>query len=375
MYGEHFTDLWEGSINMNNRERVNAVIAGSDYDICPSQVDFTPAQIETLCHAKDMTEDQLMIYSGNCIKYVNSLGNVEEYFNKDVHDDAMKQFALDCGFARIDEEKQLVYDVFGVGWNLNSEGVSADYHPLENLDEYSQYHWPVPTDNRMMRYGQKTVEKYRDQYYLLGFQHIGLFERSWCLRGYENFMCDIMLEPDFVEEILDHILAYKLAEAKMYIELGVDAVRLGDDWGLQKGLQIRPELWREFIKPRQEKLYAFYREAGLPTFQHSCGDIMDIIPDLIEIGLDVLHPIQPLSMDINSLSERFGDKLVLWGGIDTQEVLPFYTAQAITDEVKRVFKILGKNKKYIIAPSQEVMSDVPLENVIALIDGINACKM
>ena len=359
---------------MNNRERVNAVISGSDYDACPSQVDFTPVQIDALCKAKKMTEDQLMVYVGNCIQYVNSLGNVEEYFNKDVHDEAMKQFAIDHGFARIDEEKQLVHDAFGVGWNLVSEGVSADFHPLEDMDRYSQYHWPVPRDSRIMTYGKKTVDRHGERFYLLGFQHIGLFERSWCLRGYENFMCDVMLEPDFVEEMLDHILEYKLAEAQMYVDLGVDAVRVGDDWGLQKGLQIRPELWRKFIKPRQAKLYAFYKAAGLPTFQHSCGDILDIIPDLIEIGLDVLHPIQPLSMDINTLAERFGDKLVLWGGIDTQEALPFYEPAAVTEEVKRVFRILGQKKKYIIAPSQEVMSDVSLQNVEALIEGINACK-
>ena len=359
---------------MTNRWRVNSAIKGDRSDIPPSQIDFTPAQIERLCVLKGMSEDELMVYAGNCIKYVNSLGNVEEYFNKDVHDEEMKKFAEKHGFAKVDVEKGLVYDVFGVGWNLYSEGVSAEVHPLENMDCYNSFHWPVPTDMEMMKYGGITAEKYRERYFLLGFQHIGLFERSWCLRGYENFMCDLVLEPDFVEEMLDHILEYKLAEGQMYLDLGVDAVRLGDDWGLQKNLQIPPDLWKKFIKPRQAKLYKFYKDAGLPVFQHSCGDIACIIPDLIEIGLDVLHPVQPLSMDINELAVKYGKQLVFWGGIDTQEVLPLWEPVDVRAEVHRVNGILGSNGKYIIGPSQEVMSDVSLGNVEALIAGIKDCK-
>lgn len=359
---------------MTNRDRVNAVIFNRKFDIPPSQIDFTPAQISNICEQKGISEDELMIYAGNCIKYVNSLGNVEEYFNKDVHDEAMKQFAIERGFAKIDEERGLVFDSFGVGWNLYSEGVSVDIHPLDDMDKYSQYHWPIPNDREMMRYARMTVEKYKDDFFLMGFQHIGMFERCWCLRKYENFMCDLVLEPDFVEEIMDHILEYKLTEGQMYLELGVDAVRLGDDWGLQKSLQIPPDLWRKFIKPRQAKLYKFYKDAGLPVFQHSCGDITSIISDLIEIGLDVLHPIQPLAMDIQQLAYKYGRQLVFWGGIDTQEALPLWKPEKVRAEVRRVYDILGSSGKYIISPSQELMSDVPLENVEALITGIRDCK-
>jgi uroporphyrinogen decarboxylase len=359
---------------MNNRDRINAIIKGRGVDYLPSQLDFTPKQIENLCEAMGLNEDQLMEYVGNSIKYVQSLNEVYEYFNKDVHDEEMKQFAVDKGFARLDQEKNLVFDSFGVGWSTVSEGVSAELHPLEDLSNYSHYHFPVPSDINIMKYGKKTVEKYGEKYFLLGQQGIGLFERCWCLRGYENFMCDIMTDPDLVEDMLDNVLKYKLAEGQMYVDIGADAVRTGDDWGLQRNLQIRPELWRKYIKPRQERLYRFYKDAGLPTFQHSCGDISEIIPDLIEIGLDVLHPIQPLSMDINELSQKYGNNLVFWGGIDTQEALPFWKPQAVKEEVRRVFNILGRNGKYIMAPAQEIMSDVPIENLEALVEEINNCK-
>jgi uroporphyrinogen decarboxylase len=360
---------------LNHKESALAVIDGRSNGLIPSQIDFTPSQIKKLTGLQNISEDELMDQAGNCIKYINSLGNVEEYFNPDVTDEGMKQFAIDKGFAKVDPERKTVFDLFGVGWDIQSEGVNPKVHPLQDMASYNSYHWPVPGDRDMMKYGKSAVQKYRDQYFLLGFQHIGLFERCWCLRGYENFMCDLMLEPDFVEEMLDNILKYKLAEAQMYVNLGVNAVRLGDDWGLQKGLQISPQHWRKFIKPRQEKLYRFYHEAGLPTFQHSCGDISSIIPDLIEIGLNVLHPIQPLSMDIAELAERYGKQLTFWGGVDTQEVLPYWEPEAIKCEVKRVFGILGRNRKYIIAPSQEVMSDVRPENVAALIEGIRECKI
>lgn len=105
-------------------------------------------------------------------------------------------------------------------------------------------------------------------------------------------MCDLVLEPEFAEEMLDHILDYKLAEGQMYIDLRVDAVRLGDDWGLQKNLKMPPHLWMKFIKPRHAKLYKFYKDAGLPVFQHSCGDIsiFRLIQESYELFVPLVSP-------------------------------------------------------------------------------------
>ena len=170
---------------------------------------------------------------------------------------------------------------------------------------------------------------------------------------------------------MDNILEYKIQEAKLFVESGVDCVRTGDDWGIQNSLAISPEIWRKFIKPRQTKLWQVYRDAGMPIVQHSCGNIFSIIPDLIEIGLNVLHPIQPLSMDIKQLASEFGDKLIFFGGIDTRSLLPMGTPDEIRASTIECVKYLGRGRGYIVAPSQEVMSDVPLDNIQALIE---ACQ-
>ena len=184
-------------------------------------------------------------------------------------------------------------------------------------------------------------------------------------------MMDLYVEPDFAYELLDGILQYKLEEARLYVNSGVDCVRTGDDWGTQTSLAISPDMWRQFIKPRQEEIWSVYREAGMPIMHHSCGNIGLIMDDLVEIGLEILNPIQPLSMDIRHLAKTYGDKLVFFGGIDTQKLLPYGTPEEVTTAVKNSIKILGQGKGYIISPSQEIMTDVPLQNIHAL---ITACQ-
>ena len=242
---------------------------------------------------------------------------------------------------------------------------------FRNLENYDKYKFPQAENEDMMLSVKDTVKKNSDTYFIVGFQHIGLFERAWTLRGYENFLMDLCLNPDLASEILDQILEYKINEAKLYIKSGVDCVRTGDDWGIQTSLAMSPEIWKKFIKPRQAKLWQVYKEAGMPIIHHSCGNIYSIIPDLIEIGLNVLHPIQPLSMDIKQLAAEFGDELIFFGGIDTQALLPKGSPADVKAAVYENVALLGKGLGYIIAPSQEVMSDIPLENIRALIE---ACQ-
>lgn len=358
---------------MTNKQRVWKAIDGEACENPASQIDYTPLTEIKICKAYSLDEDKLFSFSNNCIRYVYTLGNVEEYFNKDIPWDERHKLAIEKKCAIFDGERRFVFDAFGVGWNYDSEGVNTEVHPLADMGNYSGYHWPVP-DSDIMPFAKSTVEMYGASDFMLGFQHIGLFERSWAIRGYNNFMCDLLLEPDFVNEMLDNVLEYKLAEAAQYVAAGVDAVRIGDDWGLQNNLQISPELWRKFLKPRYSKLYSFYKSHNLPIIQHSCGAIIDIVPDLIEIGVDVLHPIQPLGMDLNKLMDISRGRLTLWGGIDTQHLLPFETPEKIREEVKRTKNLLGCGNRYIAAPSQEIMSNVPPENIYELIKIWSPCR-
>lgn len=350
---------------MTNKQRVWAAIRGEACPIPASQIDLTPAAEEKIASALNISQENLFDFFGNCIRYANSLGNIEEYFNDHIPMDSRHGKSIEKGWARFDAERGFVFDVFGVGWNYRSEGVNTEVHPLADLSDYSTYRWPDAHPG-MLDFAKQTVEQHGDQDFIMGFQHIGLFERSWAIRGYENFLCDLMTEPEFCEEMLDHILRYKLQEAAYYVDIGVDAVRIGDDWGLQNSLQMRPTIWRRFFKPRYEKLYAFYRSHNMPVVQHSCGAVLDIVPDLMEIGLDVLHPIQPLSIDIRALYRVADDRLTLWGGVDTQQLLPFGTEDEVYKSAKETSALLGRNHRYIFAPAQEIMSDVPVVNVLAL---------
>lgn len=149
---------------------------------------------------------------------------------------------------------------------------------------------------------------------------------------------------------------------------GIDGILLGSDWGSQKDLLMSPDIWRELIRPGEEKEYQLIKEAGLDVWVHSCGNIQRILPDLAEMGVDVLNPLQPECMDIYKIKEEQGNRIAFWGGIGTQEVLPYGTPEEVREETRKVAAALSRSGGYITAPSQEVQKDVPFENLCMLID-------
>jgi uroporphyrinogen-III decarboxylase len=156
------------------------------------------------------------------------------------------------------------------------------------------------------------------------------------------------------------------AGARM-VGLGVDIIWIGDDFGMQDRMIISPRLFREFFKPRYAYLFAKWKalNPNVKIAFHSDGNIFPIIPDLIEIGLDILNPIQPKSMDPAKVKKMYGDKLTFWGTVDIQEVLPFGTAEDVANEVKLRLQTVGKGGGLIISPAHNIQSQVPLENILA----------
>ena len=196
----------------------------------------------------------------------------------------------------------------------------------------------------------------------------GIFERSWTLRGFENAMMDMLLHPEFYEALLDGILNVHLQLIERLGALPVDAILLSDDWGDQRGVIMGPELWRQFIKPRAQQYFAAVHAHEKWTFQHCCGSIFEIIPEVIEIGLDVLESLQPEAMDVYEIKRRYGRDLRLWGGLGTQQLLPFGTPAEIRAEVARLREELGAGGGYILAPAKPLMPEVPTENAVAAVE-------
>jgi uroporphyrinogen decarboxylase len=185
----------------------------------------------------------------------------------------------------------------------------------------------------------------------------------------EHILMDLLLYPAFAQELLRG-LADQVLHTMMILfdRFGFEGVALSDDYGTQRSLVMSPALWRKFIKPLLSEIYGLARSNGRTMFHHSCGSIDPIIPDLIEMGLDILHPIQPEAMDIFKLKREFGKDLTFCGGIRTQDLRPSGTAGEVREEVRRLKDKLGKSGGYILEPGITVQADVPLSNLIAMLD-------
>ena len=199
----------------------------------------------------------------------------------------------------------------------------------------------------------------------------GAFETPWYLRGLEQFLMDLRQQPEIAEAICRHVEEYYRLRALRVLEVAgdrIDLIGTGGDIGTQRGMMLNPALWRRHIKPYTGRLIRTFKSLGYATFYHSCGSIVPVIPDLIEVGLDLLDPIQPQAagMDPEALFAAFGDRLSFHGGIDEQELLPHGTAEQVYAETTRVIDILGQNGGYVVAAAHNVQGDTPPENVAAM---------
>ena len=260
-------------------------------------------------------------------------------------------------------------DEFGVIWNRT---VDKDIGIVSNciFEEptiNNGYKFPDPYKKGRFDKYTKFIDDNKEIFIM---QEIGfsLFERAWTLRGMENLLCDMMGNPEFTEDLLDAIVDYNLKIIEQAVKYPVDGIRFGDDWGQQTGMIMGPKLWRRFLKPRLAKMYGKVKEAGLPVFIHSCGNIEEVLPDLIEIGLDVYNPFQPEVINIYEVKKKYGDKLSFWGGVSTQKLLPYGTPDDVKKEARKLINEIGRGGGYILAPAHAIPGDVPLENILALID-------
>jgi uroporphyrinogen decarboxylase len=202
-----------------------------------------------------------------------------------------------------------------------------------------------------------------------------LFERASALRGFEQFLLDMADDPGFASDLLERIAGIQLVLIRRFLEMGVDGGYFGDDYGAQNNLLFSPRMWRALIKPRLERMFAPFREADLPVLMHSDGQIAAILPDLVEIGLTTLNPVQPEVIDHAWLRGAFGNRLAYYGGISTQTVLPQGSPQGVRQAVADCLAALApEDTGLVLAPSHRLMTDVPMENVEALLGALPALQ-
>jgi len=259
-------------------------------------------------------------------------------------------------------------DEFGVRWNRTiDKDIGVPCNQLVTPQNINEFQWPDPNDPTRYDFIKEAVKKAGDGATLvsLGF---ALFERAWTLVAMENLLIYMLTDKHFVNLLLDKILEYNLGIIEHACSLDIDIIRLGDDWGHQRGLIMGIDLWREFIKPRIKEMYQLAKSKGKDVMIHCCGKVDELFPDLIECGLDIFNPFQPEVMDVFQMKRLYGERLCFYGGISTQRTLPYGTVAEVKDEVKRLIEVVGENGGYIASPAHDIPADAKAENIAAMIE-------
>ena len=216
--------------------------------------------------------------------------------------------------------------------------------------------------------GVERIVRENPDKFLIASVWSSFFERAWGMYGMENLLADMVGDVAFVSKFLERILEYNLNLISCYIKYDVDCIHINDDYGQQRGLIMGTPHWRRFFKPGLKLMVEKIKSGGKYAYLHSCGDLTSIIPDLIEIGFDVINPLQPDYMDVFKLKEEYGDHITFHGGVSEQMTLNFGTPDDVEAEMRDKMERLGRNGGYILAPSQGITKNVPVENAARFIE-------
>ena len=275
-------------------------------------------------------------------------------------------------------------DEWGIGRRMPVDGgiyydmYKAPLADAMDCNDLKKFPWPDLTEPLrfsgmkeradMTVYGEKTA-------YVLGRSYAGIFETALWMRGFENFLCDMAAEPEFAEALMDIILELKMqywGKALDTVGENVMIISEADDLGTQNSLIVSKEMYRRLIKPRHKKLVEFIKQRAqnkVYIFFHCCGAISEILPDIIESGIDILNPwqVNARDMDTKEFKKNFGRDITIWGGgCDTQRILPYGTPRQVRDEVRRRIEDLAPGGGFIFNPVHNIQADVPPENVMAM---------
>ncbi len=270
-------------------------------------------------------------------------------------------------------------DEFGVTWQRHSgtHYINVD-GPFQKLDEptpadVDHFVWPDPLDPvRYTRLGERGRALRREADYAVALTAwLGPVHLSQFMRGYVEWLEDLLARPSFVEALLDRFVSMWItAMDRILAECAgeVDVVLFGDDIGTQNGPLFRPELYRRFIKPHHKRMVETLKRHGVPVMYHSCGSVAALISDLIDTGIDALNPVQVAAagMDTARLKREFGRDLAFWGAIDTQRVLSRGTPDDVREEVRRRIGDLAESGGYVLCGVHNIQAEVPPENVVAM---------
>lgn len=337
------------TMSMTQKERVIAQIHHQETDIIPYHLIFDPGS---------NIEDQMDVFYGS------------NAWRRKV-DNAIYQLPLPSTQINLEYGAKIYIDAYGSEWRLDLRPFSLEKPALSSpsLENYKFPEVDTLFDEDWEKNALRLIEQEKDKFIVAAYG-FGLFERSWVLRGFENVLMDVVVNLDFYEELLDKLVDHQMEILERLLLLPVDGIWFFDDWGFQQGVLIGAERWRRLFKHRYEMLYKRTHESGKYVLTHCCGAIDKILPDVIEIGLDVYQSVQPEAKNNNpyQLKQKYGDKITFWGGLGSQNMIPFGTPAEIKQEVRQLCKEMGKGGGYILGPAKEIQPETPNENIAAVIE-------
>jgi uroporphyrinogen decarboxylase len=351
-----------------SRQRVLKAISREEPDRVPLFVTITPQVAQRLSRhlriAKYTTADsplsqnrisynELMIELGNDIVGIGACSP-----------DACLTHELDYG---------VLTNEWGVKYKTAGYYNEMLEHPLskaEKISDVESFPFPDPNAPGRFRLARDVVEQYGERYAICGDAECTIFEGSWYLTGLEKFLVDFALEKEYVFALMDKMMKYSIEVGRQLIAIGADIIWLGDDMGTQKGMLLSPEMWRKHLKGRLRNVIQSLKAANplVKVAYHSCGSYYPIIPELIEIGVDILNALQPNArdMELSRLKALYGKQAAFFGGLDTQEIIPFKSLQEVEKEVKRVIDAAARSGGLILAGAHNIQPDVSIEKLIRI---------
>lgn len=367
-------------LSMTSRERVLAAVNLSIPDRVP--MDLGGSTCSTITIEPYLTLKKMLGFEGeaNIVTKIYQTVFVDRPVAEALNVDTCMVHARDPKLPP-QESPDLFTSDWGITYQRTSKGDNFYWDIVKNplkgatIEDLENYPWPDPFSPERTEGLKQEAKKLHEEtdYAIIGnIGFSGIFEASWMLRGFEDFLVDLMVNKDFAHALLRKVTnimidRYKgfLDEVKDYLDL----VFIGDDLATQAAPIMSVETYREMIKPYQKEYFEFVKSySGKKLIYHSCGNIVPILNDLIEIGVNAINPVQVSAdnMDPIYLKEKFGDRVCFWGSVDTQRVMSTGTPEEVRKEVLERIKVFGQNGGFVLAPVHNVQFDVPAENVLAL---------
>jgi uroporphyrinogen decarboxylase len=358
-------------VNMDSRERVVTAMRRRQPDRTPFDfaLGFSPYQLE---HFRACTGQD----------------DPDAFFGTDARGAHLDPTRLTTDFSRYhpDLPPDARIDEWGIGhiptasddpFHSHLEGFVYPMARLATIREVMDY--PLPDIEAEYRYRDFALTVggiHARNLAAIGHMAVTIFEVAWYMRSMELLLMDFVDNRDFAAALLDRITAKRCIQAGRYAEIGPDVILLGDDVGTQRAMLLRPSLWQEWLKPRLAAVIVAIRRVRPDQIvaYHSDGNVAAIVPDLLEIGVDVLNPVQPECMDPFALKRQFGERLAFWGTLGTQTTFPFGTPDDVRRAVRERINVVGRGGGLMLAPTHMVEPEVPWENIVAFVEEVTSSE-